>query len=110
MNRSQTAEWNRGAYLVNGPGHCSECHTPKNAFGADKTSQALYGGPVDNWVAPDLTGNARTGLGRWNIDEIVEYLGSGRNSHAGAGGDMADVITYSTSLRPMRTATPLRSI
>jgi mono/diheme cytochrome c family protein len=98
VNQNQSAEWNRGAYLVNGPGHCGECHTPKNAFGADKTSQAFYGGPVDNWVAPDLTSNARSGLGRWSIDEIAEYLGSGRNSHAGAGGDMADVITYSTSL------------
>lgn len=97
-NQNQTAEWNRGAYLVNGPGHCSECHTPKNVFGADKTAQAFYGEPVDNWVAPDLTGNDRTGLGRWNIDEIAEFLSSGRNSHAGAGGAMADVITYSTSL------------
>jgi len=97
-NQRQTAEWNRGAYLVNGLGHCGECHTPKNAFGADKTSQSLYGGPVDNWVAPDLTGNDRTGLGRWNVADIAEYLSSGRNSHAGAGGAMADVITYSTSL------------
>jgi mono/diheme cytochrome c family protein len=97
-NQRQTAEWNRGAYLVNGLGHCGECHTPKNAFGADKTSQSFYGGPVDNWVAPDLTGNDRTGLGRWNVADIAEYLGSGRNSLAGAGGAMADVITYSTSL------------
>jgi mono/diheme cytochrome c family protein len=67
-------------------------------FGADKTSQAFYGAPVDNWVAPDLTGNDRTGLGRWNLDDIAEYLSSGRNSHAGAGGAMADVITHSTSL------------
>lgn len=97
-NESQTAEWNRGAYLVNGLGHCGECHTPKNIFGADRTAQALYGGPVDNWFAPDLTGNDRTGLGRWNADAIAEYLSSGRNSHAGAGGAMADVIMYSTSL------------
>jgi mono/diheme cytochrome c family protein len=97
-NQKQTAEWNRGAFLVNGPGHCSGCHTPRNVFGADKTTQAFYGGPVDNWVAPDLTGNDRTGLGRWSVDAIAEYLSSGRNSHAGAGGAMADVITYSTSL------------
>lgn len=98
VNQNQSAEWNRGSYLVNGPGHCSGCHTPKNVFGADKTSQAFYGAPVDHWVAPDLTGNDRTGLGRWNVDEIAEYLSSGRNAHAGAGGAMADVITYSTSL------------
>jgi mono/diheme cytochrome c family protein len=98
VNQNQTKEWNRGAYLVNGPGHCSECHTPKNAFGADKTSRAFYGAPINNRVAPDLTSNDRTGLGRWSIEDIAEYLGSGRNSHAGAGGDMADVVSYSTSL------------
>ena len=59
----QSAEWNRGAYLVNGLGHCGGCHTPKNALGADKSEQELHGGDLDNWVAPDLTGNDRTGLG-----------------------------------------------
>jgi mono/diheme cytochrome c family protein len=94
----QSTEWNRGAYLVNGLGHCGGCHTPKNAFGADKRKLELYGATLDNWVAPDLTDNDRTGLGSWSIDDIAEYLGNGRNRHAGAGGAMADVITYSTSL------------
>jgi mono/diheme cytochrome c family protein len=53
---------------------------------------------LDNWVAPDLTANDRTGLGAWSIDDIAEYLRTGRNAHAGAGGAMADVVTYSTSL------------
>lgn len=95
---SQSAQWNRGAYLVNGPGHCSGCHSPKNMFGADKPGQALQGSRIDNSVAPDLTGNERTGLGRWTTDEIAEYLGTGRNVHAGAGGVMAEVVTYSTAL------------
>jgi mono/diheme cytochrome c family protein len=93
----QSAEWNRGAYLVNGLGHCGGCHTPKNSFGADKSKQELQGGKLDNWVAPDLTGNTRIGLGDWSVDDIAEFLASGRNVHAAAGGAMADVITHSTS-------------
>jgi mono/diheme cytochrome c family protein len=94
----QSAEWNRGAYLVNGLGHCGGCHTPKNSFGADKSKQELHGGKLDNWVAPDLTSNTRIGLGDWSVDDIAEFLGTGRNGHAAAGGAMADVISYSTSL------------
>jgi len=95
---SQSGEWNRGAYIVNGLGHCGGCHTPKNALGADKSGQDLHGAALDNWLAPDLTANDRTGLGRWSIDDIAEYLRNGRNAHAGAGGAMADVVTYSTAL------------
>lgn len=94
----QSSEWNRGAYLVNGLGHCGGCHTPKNSLGADKSQLALQGGNLDKWVAPDLTGNQRTGLGAWSIDEIAEYLRNGRNARADAGGPMADVVTYSTAL------------
>jgi mono/diheme cytochrome c family protein len=94
----QSAEWNRGAYLVNGLGHCGGCHTPKNSLGADKSKLELQGATLDSWVAPDLTANDRTGLGAWSIDDVAEYLRNGRNAHAGAGGAMADVITYSTSL------------
>jgi mono/diheme cytochrome c family protein len=97
-NAGQSAEWNRGAYLVNGLGHCGGCHTPKNSLGADKSKQELQGGTLDNWVAPDLTANNRTGLGTWSIEDVAEYLKNGRNAHAGAAGAMADVITYSTSL------------
>jgi len=94
----QSVEWNRGAYLVNGLGHCGGCHTPKNSFGADKSEQELYGGKLDNWVAPDLTSNTRIGLGDWSVDDIAEFLATGRNGHAAAGGAMSDVISYSTSL------------
>jgi mono/diheme cytochrome c family protein len=95
---TQSAEWNRGAFLVEGPGHCGACHTPKNFLGAGKGEKELSGGNLDNWVAPDLTGNERTGLGRWSTDEIAEFLKTGRNAHANAGGAMAEVIIYSTSL------------
>jgi mono/diheme cytochrome c family protein len=95
---AQSAQWNRGAYLVNGLGHCGGCHTPKNFLGADKSKQELHGGLLGTWVAPDLTSNERTGLGRWSALDIAEYLGNGRNAHAGAAGDMGEVITYSTAL------------
>jgi len=94
---SKSAEWNRGAYLVQGLGHCAACHTPKNMFGADKSGQDFHGGQLDNWVAPDLTANARTGLGLWSVDDIADYLRAGRNMHAAAGGSMADVVSYSGS-------------
>ena len=90
--------WNRGAYLVQGLGHCAECHTPKNWLGGDKSAEALHGARFGAWVAPDLTGNTRTGLGSWTGDDIAEYLANGRNTHAGAGGPMGEVVTYSTSL------------
>jgi mono/diheme cytochrome c family protein len=91
-------EWSRGKELVRGPGHCSACHTPRNLLGADKLSHDFQGGLLDNFVAPDLTGNMRTGLGRWSVDDITEYLRTGRNAHSAAGGPMGDVVTYSTSL------------
>jgi mono/diheme cytochrome c family protein len=94
----QSADWNHGAYLVTGLGHCGGCHSPLNLFGAASTNRALYGGALDNWVAPDLTANAHTGLGAWSLGDITEYLQTGRNFRAGAGGDMAEVVSYSTSL------------
>jgi mono/diheme cytochrome c family protein len=91
-------EWSHGETLVRGAGHCSACHTPRNLLGADKKSRDFQGGLLDNFVAPDLTGNMRTGLGRWSVDDITEYLRTGRNARAAAGGPMGDVVTYSTSL------------
>ena len=89
--------WNRGAYLVQGLGHCGACHTPKNMFGAEERSQAFRGARLDNWFAPDLTGNVSTGLGKWTAADIVEFLKTGRNTHTDAAGSMAEVVAYSTS-------------
>jgi mono/diheme cytochrome c family protein len=95
---TKSALWNRGAYLVEGLGHCGACHTAKTALGAERQDVALQGGTLDNWVAPDLSGNARTGLGQWSPADIVQYLKTGRNTHSNAAGQMAEVVTYSTSL------------
>jgi len=92
--------WNRGAYLVQGPGHCGACHTQRNLMFAEKgydegSSSYLSGGNLDNWSAPNLTSDANTGLGRWSEDDIADYLKSGRNRHATAFGTMREVIDYS---------------
>jgi mono/diheme cytochrome c family protein len=97
-NPAMPAQWNRGAYLVQGLGHCGACHTPKNALGAELNNQAFRGSAIEDWVAPDLTGNPRTGLGRWSAADIVQFLRTGRNAHANAAGLMGEVVTYSTSL------------
>jgi mono/diheme cytochrome c family protein len=97
---ARSASWNRGAYLVEGPGHCGACHTPKDLLGAERGAEALGGATLDNFVAPNLRGDLRTGLGRWSNADIAEYLHTGRNAHSNAAGQMAEVVTYSTSLLP----------
>jgi mono/diheme cytochrome c family protein len=90
------AAWNRGAYLVSGPGHCGACHTPKNFFGADK-SVSLSGASLQGWWAPDLGGDAKSGLGAWSAAQVVEYLKTGRNAYSLASGPMAEAVENSTS-------------
>lgn len=96
-DQQKTAQWNRGGYLVEGVAHCGACHTPKNIFGADKKGQSLGGGLVQGMFAPRLDGAARSGLKSWSVDDIVEYLQSGRNRHSHAGKLMSDVVINSTS-------------
>jgi mono/diheme cytochrome c family protein len=96
-NQAKGADWNRGRYLVKGPGHCGACHTPKNFFGADRRGHRLTGGLVDGWFAPRLDGAERSGLKSWSVDDIVEYLQSGRNGKSHADGLMAEVVVNSTS-------------
>jgi mono/diheme cytochrome c family protein len=96
-DQSRSQPWNRGAYLVEGAGHCGACHTPKNMFGADRPGRAYGGGLVQGWFAPRLDGAARSGLKSWSADDIVEYLQSGRNGRSHADGPMAEVVVNSTS-------------
>lgn len=96
-NQQKSTEWNRGGYLVTGAAHCGACHTPKNIFGADKRNRAFRGGSVDGWFAPRLDSAVRSGLKSWSVDDVVEYLASGRNSRSHAAGPMADVVLNSTS-------------
>jgi mono/diheme cytochrome c family protein len=92
------SEWNRGAYLVQGLGHCGACHTPRGwAFqekALDQTQSGyLSGNELDNWSASNLTGDPNTGLGRWTERDIRDFLKRGRNRYAAAFGTMIDVIT-----------------
>ena len=94
-------EFNRGAYLVEGLGHCGTCHTPMNNFGANKSAEFLQSNQIDNWTAPNLTADARLGVGGWSVEEIVAYLRTGQTANTIASGPMAEVITRSTALMPV---------
>jgi len=92
--------FNRGAYLVEGLGHCGACHTPLNALGANKADRTLQGGQVDSWAAPNITNDAQTGLGKWSVDEIAQYLKTGQARGVIASGPMKDVVENSTAKMP----------
>ncbi|MFS2102674.1 molybdopterin cofactor-binding domain-containing protein [Variovorax sp. Varisp85] len=89
----QSAEWNRGAYLVNGLGHCGACHTPRNALGAEQGGSAfLSGAMVDGWEAPALTQLSKAAV-PWDTDALYRYLRNGHSPRHGiAGGPMAEVV------------------
>jgi mono/diheme cytochrome c family protein len=90
----QTAQWNRGAYLVEGLGHCAMCHTQVNALGGSRESKAFEGGmiPNQNWYAPSLTSNREAGLGEWSLQEIVDLLQAGVSARGTTYGPMAEVV------------------
>jgi mono/diheme cytochrome c family protein len=89
--------WNRGAYIVNGLGHCAACHTPKDILFGDETSKALTGTTLEHWYAANLTGNGRDGLGKWTRSDLIRYFATGRNRYATAAGSMQEKVTLSLS-------------
>ena len=95
------AVWNRGAYLVQGAGHCGACHTPRGlAFNekgyAEDDSAFLMGAPLDNWSASNLRQDVNTGLKRWTQADLEEFLKTGHNKFGTAFGTMTEVINNST--------------
>ena len=92
------AQWNRGAYLVNGLAHCGACHTPRNALGASQTSRALGGGliPAQNWYAPALDRASEAGVAHWPREDVVALLRTG--------------LTRAASAPPAASATPQASV
>ncbi len=102
---TKDAEWNRGAYLVEGLGHCSACHTPRNSAMAEIKERAYQGGVMldhaaegeaREWFAVDLT-PSKSGLAAWSVDDIAKYLHQGFSPRAGTFGPMNDVIVNSSS-------------
>lgn len=98
---AQDALWNRGAYIVQGPGHCGSCHTPRVlAFNEkaldERGAPFLAGALLDGWYAPSLRGDHNTGLGRWSEADIVQFLKTGRNQHAVVFGSMTEAFNNST--------------
>ena len=103
-DEAQSAEWNRGAYLVEALAHCSSCHSPRNLLGAERADMAMTGGAYTDgvpggamrpWSAPNLT-SAQSGLGLWPHEEVAAYLKTGMNSYVETFGPMNEVIMNST--------------
>lgn len=95
---SRTPEWNRGAYLVQGLGHCGACHTARNALGGTRDVMDLSGGliPMQNWYAPSLASATEAGVADWPLQDIVQLLGTGTAPRASVSGPMAEVVLHST--------------
>lgn len=89
-NPEKSNDWNRGAYLVNGPGHCAECHSERGKLGAIETQKNQRGALIDDWHAGSFNGSA--GVQNWSQQETIDWLTTGKNRHAVASGPMAQVI------------------
>jgi alcohol dehydrogenase (quinone), cytochrome c subunit len=101
IQQDHDAQWNRGAYLIEGLGHCGACHTPRGWAIEEKALDAsnasyLQGAELDAWSAPNLRGDKRTGLGGWSVDDVDAFLKSGHNDKGVAFGSMLDVVNNST--------------
>ena len=95
---SQSAEWNRGAYLVDGLAHCGACHTPRNSLGAEKESASFSGAEVDNWHAYAINAQSHSPT-PWTAEALFHYLRYGWDAdHGVARGPMAEVTANLSSV------------
>jgi mono/diheme cytochrome c family protein len=93
---AQSVQWNRGAYLVNGPGHCAECHSPRNILGAIIASRRFTGGQSPSGGVPDITQGK---LHEWKIEDFVETLDTGMTPDSDkVGGLMVEVVANTSRL------------
>ncbi|HVZ70278.1 MAG TPA: cytochrome c [Rhizomicrobium sp.] len=95
-NTAQSAEWNRGAYLVEGLGHCGECHTPRNLLQGLDNRRKFAGTVTSGWRAYNITQDKTAGIGAWSDQEIADFLSNGHAAGRGvAGGPMGEAVYYS---------------
>jgi len=95
---AKSAQWNRGAYLVEGLAHCSSCHSPRGLMMQEVGGKAFAGGSLGDWYAPNITSHPISGIGGWTDDELAQYLKTGRVAGKGqAGGGMAEAVSNSLS-------------
>ena len=98
---AKDAAWNEGAYLVLGPGHCGECHTPRNVFGALEWDHAFAGATLGKEKIPDITPNPDGGLGKWSTGDLATFLKLGMTPDGDfVGSEMAKVVNNGTSKLP----------
>ncbi|MEP7057309.1 MAG: cytochrome c [Caldimonas sp.] len=97
-DRARSAEWNRGAYLVEGLGHCNACHSSRNALGAPAGPLDLAGGliPVQNWYAPSLTPLDEASVAEWDVRDVVALLKTGVSPRGSVMGPMTEVVLNGT--------------
>jgi mono/diheme cytochrome c family protein len=95
---ARPADWNRGAYLVKGPAHCGECHTPRNLFYGLDAGQALGGATLQGWTAWNITSDPQHGIGAWSTDDLAAYMRWGYAPGRGAAsGPMKEAVDLSLS-------------
>jgi mono/diheme cytochrome c family protein len=95
---TKSAEWNRGAYLVEGLAHCGSCHTPRNGLGAERPNAAFAGGDVDNWQAYAINTQSPAPI-PWTTEALFSYLRQGwQADHGTARGPMAEVVSNLSSV------------
>jgi mono/diheme cytochrome c family protein len=98
---SKDAAWNRGAYLVQGPGHCAECHTPRTSYGVLEVDRAFAGAQLGKEKVPNITSDPEKGIGKWSEDDIATVLKLGMTPTGDfVGSDMAKVVKNDTSPLP----------
>jgi mono/diheme cytochrome c family protein len=97
-NPERSAQWNRGAYLVEALAHCGECHTPRNLFEALNNRQKFAGAVVDGWRAYNITSHRDSGVGAWSDTDLAGYLATGHaEGHGAATGPMGEAVSNSLS-------------